>query len=130
MKKRPLKIAFVSLLLMGVSALFAESSEPTLVVGELPAYPDHARLAEIKGTVVVEALVDETGNVFAADVVQSAHAELDAIAVAAVSKWKFTPATKDGKAVTKVVRVPIEFNLVDPVKNAILSHDTAIVSKD
>ena len=42
----------------------------------------------------------------------------DETALAAVKKWKFTPAMKDGKPVASRVRVPIDFDTRDPDKKA------------
>lgn len=124
--------ALIQLLLTAlvVSPLVAESTEPQLVVGELPDYSAFARSHDVQGTVVVEALVDEQGRVFAADVVQSVHEELDLAVVAAVSDWKFEPATVDGEPVMKVVRIPVNFELVDPLKESLRSHDTALASNE
>jgi TonB family protein len=76
----------------------------------------------------VEALVDEKGRVFAADVVQSVNPELDALTVAAVSKWTFTPAMEDGKAIMKVVRIPVEFNLIDPLEKSVSEAQNGAVA--
>jgi len=96
----------------------------------LPAYTDEARSEGIEGTMVVEALVDENGNVFAADVVESLDENLDAITIAAVRNWTFKPATEKGDAVMKVVRIPINFNLIDPMEETVLrSHDRAIAAR-
>jgi TonB family protein len=119
----------LSALCLAAQLGLAESSDPVLKAGELPAYPETARVHNMQGTVVVEALVDETGKVFAADVVQSVDKELDLAAVQAVEGWTFEPATEDGKAVMKVVQIPVQFNLVDPVKQALQSGDQAIVRK-
>ena len=79
---------------------------------------------------IVEALIDESGNVFAADVVQSPSEVLNAATLAAVRNWQFSPAIEDGKPAMKVVRIPINFNLVDPYGEAILqSQDRAIAAR-
>lgn len=110
--------------------LLGETTEPQLVVGESPAYPEVARLKNIEGTVVVEALIDEQGKVFAADVVQSVSKDLDKAALDAVSTWKFNPALEDGKAVVKVVQVPVKFNLIDPTEESFRqSQDSALAKK-
>ena len=125
-----LKIILPGLFLMGLSAVTAESTVPKVVESDLPDYSEFARSHNLKGTVVIEALVDEKGAVFAADIVQSVHRELDKAALAAVSDWRFEPATEDGQPVMKVVRIPIEFDLIDPVKESLRAHDTAIAAKD
>ncbi|MFW6162471.1 MAG: energy transducer TonB, partial [Planctomycetota bacterium] len=43
----------------------------------------------------------------------SGHAVLDEAAVAAVRRWRFTPARAGGAAVTAEVEIPIRFRLSD-----------------
>ena len=112
------------------SALFAEATAPKLISGEMPDYSPYARSHNVQGVVVIEALVDEKGRVFAADIVESVHKDLDAAAVAAVSEWTFAPATVDGEAVMKVVRIPINFNLVDPMLESLRDHNTGIAANE
>ncbi len=64
---------------------------PRVVLQVDPVYPDLARQAELEGLVGLLIVVDETGNVERADVVQSVPG-LDEAAVAAVLGWKFAPA--------------------------------------
>jgi len=117
-------------LVASAGVLVAETVDPILLDGPLPDYSASARAHGLQGTVVVEALVDESGRVLAAEVVESANRDLDKATLAAVHNWTFTPAMEDGKAVMKVVRIPVQFNLVDPLKDSVLrSHDRAIVSK-
>ena len=124
------RYTLLAALCLATQFLLGESTAPQLVVGESPEYPEVARLKNIEGTVVVEALIDEEGKVFAADVVQSVSKDLDKAAVQAVSKWKFDPAKKDGKAVMKVVQIPVKFNLVDPTGESLLrSQDSALAKK-
>ena len=46
-----------------------------------------------------------------AEAVRSSRAEFEASAMAAVSKWKFRPGRKSGRAVTTHLQVPIVFSL-------------------
>lgn len=129
MKKHTI-LPFLAVLTFSCSGLLAESTNPQLLDGDMPAYTQNARAHGIQGTVVVEALVDESGRVFAADVVQSVNVELDALTVAAIKAWKFSPATEDGKAVMKVVRIPVDFNLIDPIKESVTNaRDEAVASR-
>lgn len=121
---------FAAALLLACPILHAESTDPELVEGKLPAYTEDAREEGIEGTIVLEALVDENGKVFAADVVESVNPDLDSLTLAAVRNWTFKPATEDGKAIMKVVRIPIHFNLIDPMQETVLrAHDRAIASR-
>jgi protein TonB len=66
--------------------------------------------AQVSGTVVVEVLVDEEGNVSSARAV-SGHPLLKDAAVEAAREWKFSPTSLDGKAVRVVGTITFNFAL-------------------
>lgn len=74
-----------------------------------PAYPDIARAAHAQGTVLVQVLIDENGDVVAAHAV-SGHPLLQAACVAAARQAKFSPTKLAGEPV-KVTGV-IQYNFV------------------
>jgi protein TonB len=74
-----------------------------------PAYPPIARAAHASGTVVVQVLIDENGNVVSAHAV-SGHPLLQAAAVGAARQAKFSPTKLSGQPV-KVTGV-IQYNFV------------------
>jgi periplasmic protein TonB len=74
-----------------------------------PAYPPIARAAHAAGTVVVQVLIDENGNVVSAKAV-SGHPLLQAVAVGAARQAKFSPTKLSGQPV-KVTGV-IQYNFV------------------
>ena len=74
-----------------------------------PAYPPIARAAHASGTVVVQVLIDENGNVVSAHAV-SGHPLLQAAAVGAARSAKFSPTKLSGQPV-KVTGV-IQYNFV------------------
>ena len=74
-----------------------------------PAYPPLARAAKASGTVTVQVLVDESGNVVTARAV-SGHPLLQPSAVAAARQAKFSPTKLSGQPV-KVTGV-ITYNFV------------------
>ena len=74
-----------------------------------PAYPAIAKAAKASGTVTVQVLVDESGNVISASAV-SGHPLLKASAVAAARQAKFSPTLLSGQPV-KVTGV-ITYNFV------------------
>jgi protein TonB len=78
-----------------------------------PAYPDEARSSGVEGAVLVEVDVDAEGGVSDVRVLTSSGSpSLDRAAIAAVRRWRFTPATDDGVPVASVVRLPaIRFRL-------------------
>src|SRR6185369_2314427 len=74
-----------------------------------PAYPPIARAAHASGTVVVQVLIDENGNVVSAHAV-SEHPLLQGAAVGAARQAKFSPTKLSGQPV-KVTGV-IQYNFV------------------
>ncbi len=74
-----------------------------------PEYPRIARAAHASGTVTVQVLIDEEGNVSKAHAVDG-HPLLQAVSVAAARQAKFTPTLLEGEPV-KVTGV-IQYNFV------------------
>jgi protein TonB len=75
-----------------------------------PEYPTLARETRIRGVVVVDAIIDEQGNVVQARVV-SGHPLLIAAALKAVLQWKYVPTTLNGQPVSVELQVQVHFNL-------------------
>jgi periplasmic protein TonB len=75
-----------------------------------PVYPELARLAHISGAVILEATIDEEGNV--ADVrVLSGPMLLKDAAAQAVKQWKYSPTILNGEPIPILATVTIIFNL-------------------
>lgn len=76
-----------------------------------PIYPRAARAADVSGTVIVGATIDENGRVIRTEVLRRVTL-LDAAAVEAVEHTRFAPATLRGQAVcvtiTLAVTIPQE----------------------
>lgn len=75
-----------------------------------PQYPHDAFVKKIEGTVVLEILIDPTGRVVRARVVQSIPA-LDQAAIETVKQWVFSPALKHGRPVAYLAPAPISFRI-------------------
>ena len=73
-------------------------SPPELISSVPVAYTEAARKAKIKGVVVVEAIIDEQGDVVNVRVLKGLPM-LDRAAGEAVQQWKFKPAMAYGKPV-------------------------------
>jgi protein TonB len=86
---------------------------PLVIVRVMPEYPWNARLEGIEGEVVLEAVIDEHGEVVRDKVVVvRALEQLDDAAIDALKRWKFRPARdRNGRAVKALVRVPLRFVL-------------------
>lgn len=85
--------------------------EPKLVSKVAPAYPEQARASGLAGDVIVEAEVTTEGAVRNPRVVQSSDKVFDAPTLAAVSKWRYEPATLNGKPVAVIFTVTTRFKL-------------------
>lgn len=75
---------------------------PRVLSRALPRFPEEARRAGVLATVTVRYVVREDGSVTDVVIVRG-HPLLDAEVVRAVSAWRFSPATLDGRPV-RVVR--------------------------
>jgi protein TonB len=82
---------------------------PEPVKSPPPAYPEKLKGMDVAGVVAVKMQIDESGNVVQATALKSNHAAFEPPAVEAVLKWKFKPATKDGKAVVATIVLPVRF---------------------
>lgn len=77
-------------------------------------YPPQAIKDSIQGRVVVQFLIDKSGNVGEVNVVRSVSEDLDAEAVRVVKTLpKFTPGRMYGKAVSTLYTLPVSFMLQD-----------------
>jgi protein TonB len=75
-----------------------------------PEYPPLARQAHVWGVVVVNAVIDEHGNVVQARAL-SGHPLLVPAALQAVLQWKYEPTTLNGSPVAVEMEVTVRFNL-------------------
>lgn len=78
-----------------------------------PQYPFEMRRAGITGEVLVEFIVDSNGEVRNPFAVRSTQREFETAAVQAISKWKFRPGRKGGRAVNTRMQQPISFSLAE-----------------
>jgi TonB family protein len=77
-----------------------------------PIYePDAARKAKYQGSVLLWLVVGADGLPHNVRVQRSLGMGLDEKAIAAVSTWRFQPATLDGKPVAVEVNVQVSFRL-------------------
>jgi periplasmic protein TonB len=82
---------------------------PTPLRTFAPDYPTALRAAKVNGVVSVVLVVDETGEVLAAEVAKSSHDDFKGPALDAIRRWKFKPAKLDGKNVKVKVTIPVRF---------------------
>ena len=75
-----------------------------------PEYPPLARQVHVSGTVVVDAVLDEHGNVVGAHAL-SGHPLLIPAALRAVLQWKYEPTLLNGTPVAVEMEVTVHFKL-------------------
>jgi serine/threonine-protein kinase len=84
---------------------------PKKISGEFARYPEAARRRKVKGVVTVSLVISEAGVPEELQVVESAGPVLDQAVLDAVSKWRFEPATREGRPVRLRYRVRQHFRL-------------------
>jgi TonB family protein len=88
-------------------------SRPEIISSTRPVYTELARRARVTGTVILEAIINEQGDVENVRVLKGQPMGLDQAAVEAVKTWKFKPAMKDGKPVKVYYVLTVNFQLDD-----------------
>ncbi len=83
---------------------------PTKLVHVAPVYPEIARMARVSGVVVLDCTIDPGGNVVDVRVL-SGNPLLTPSAVAAVSRWSYTPSRLNGVPVSVLMTVTVHFDL-------------------
>jgi TonB family protein len=78
-----------------------------------PAYPTELMRENVQGTVTLYAVIHSDGSVGDVRVLQGVDDRLNRYATAALVRWRFRPATKNGNAVAleAVVMIPFRTNL-------------------
>lgn len=90
----------------------AKQSPARALNPQMPRYPAKARKLNIEGDVLVEAEIDDRGRPREVRVKQGLAPELDEAALSAVKRWRFQPATVEGRAVPSTHVIRIRFKLV------------------
>lgn len=90
-----------------------KSVSARVVSRSTPSYPSKARRSGLEGRVVVTVTIGTSGRVSSARVTSSSrHSALDAAALRAAKKYRFTPAKNNrGQVVSTQVSLPFRFKL-------------------
>jgi protein TonB len=88
-----------------------ETTPPRIIDRPEAKYTDSALAKGIEGTVGLTAVVRRDGSVGGVAVTKSLEESLDLRALRAVRRYKFEPATRDGKPVNVVVEINVDFKL-------------------
>jgi protein TonB len=94
----------------GTGPVMDYDAPPRLLKQVKPQFPQEAFVKKIEGTVLVEFLIDSSGRVVRARVIQSVPL-LDAAALQCVYQWLFQPAVKHGRPVATIARAPVNFRI-------------------
>jgi protein TonB len=86
-------------------------SRPEKISGNPPVYTEVARKARVTGVVIVEAIIDEKGNVTNARVLKGLPMGLDKAALDAVQRWRFKPAEFQGRPVKVYYTLTVNFQV-------------------
>jgi TonB family protein len=84
---------------------------PHAIYSPDPKYPKKESKARHRGTVILDLVVDADGLPRDIKVYVPLSPEFDEAALDAVKKWKFSPATKDGKPIATQIKVEVSFHL-------------------
>jgi TonB family protein len=88
-------------------------TRPEKISGGVPVYTEAARKARVMGIVIVEAIIDEKGNVANARVLRGLPLGLDQAVLDAIRTWKFKPAALEGKPVKVYYTLTVNFQVED-----------------
>ena len=84
--------------------------EPKKIKDVKPVYPEVALAARVQGIVILEIIIDHSGNVRDAQILRSVPL-LDQAAIEAVRQWQFTPTFVSNASAEVVMTVTVNFTL-------------------
>ena len=83
--------------------------EPKKISDVRPVYPAIAQAAKVEGMVILEAVINERGVVERLKVLRSVPL-LDAAAIEAVQKWRYTPTLLNGTPVSVLMTITVQLH--------------------
>lgn len=92
---------------------FILEKEPELIEFVKLEYPSVLSRKGIEGTVTVDLLVNENGDVDSVALINGVHPELDSVVMDAVRRFRFSPAEADGKKVPVIITYQYTVTLED-----------------
>jgi protein TonB len=84
---------------------------PVVIRRIQPVYPKLAINARMNGTVIVECIIDKTGRVREAHVLQSTSGLFNQSALDAVQQWQFAPGSLHGNAIDTIFDLTVTFHV-------------------
>jgi protein TonB len=104
-------VVLCALGLMAAPLARAEFNPPVAVRTVAPVYPESMRRDHVSGIVLVNCEVDVHGDVAEPKIEKASDPAFEEPALAALRRWKFKPAQRDGAPVSTRVSIPIKFLL-------------------
>jgi periplasmic protein TonB len=86
--------------------------EPKLITKVDPVYPALARQTHMQGAVIIDAILDEQGNVVEAKIVSGPPLLIQS-AMDAVRRWKYEPTYLNDQPVQAQLNVTVTFRLAE-----------------
>jgi protein TonB len=88
-----------------------DASQPVSFISKVPpVYPPEEECLGTTGKIMLQITVSADGDPINIKIERSSHnRHLDDAAIGAAKKWKFKPATRNGKETQRIVRVPVDF---------------------
>jgi len=115
-------VLFILILLPSVD--FAEkkdSSQPQIIKSVAPVYPEIARVAGVEGEVVLKFVLNQEGKVDTGsiNIIKNTTGESGCkeAAIVALKQYRFSPAKKNGKAISVWAQQQFTFKLNRPSNN-------------
>ncbi len=96
---------------LGPIPVEGEVKPPVKISGQLGQYTEDARKARIQGVVIAEMIIDKNGAVRCLTILEGLPFGLTQAAAAALSVWKFKPATLHGEPVAVFYMLATSFRL-------------------
>ena len=87
-------------------------SSPVLLSKSEPEYTDSARAEKISGTVMLSVIIGPDGQAHDITLLKGLGFGLDEMAAEAVSQWRFAPAKRDGRPVSVLASIEVNFRLL------------------
>lgn len=84
---------------------------PVRLEAPVPQYTVLARKMRLEGTVVLQAVIGRDGRVDQIEVLKPLGLGLSESAVETVRRWRYEPATRDGRPIPVYLRISVEFQV-------------------
>jgi len=94
-----------------VECAFGSTGGPGFIQRTLPCFPRRAKALGKEGTVMLRLSLDETGRLSAVEIISGAGNGFDEEAVRAIQKSTFSPAVRNGRPVSCLALLSVQFQL-------------------